>query len=150
MYYKDIRTRGGSSKYRGLSFEQVGVLVALDRDKNVISEIYGRGKITTKQISNVLENSIETNSVLVTDSCRSYVKFASDNNLVLKQIESGKHKNGIYHINNVNSYHSGLKDFIRGFKGISTKYLNNYLNWFKWVKSCQSNQDLIKNCLIAV
>lgn len=38
---------------------------------------------------------------------------------------------GIYHIQNVNSYHSRLKDWIRGFQGVATKYLLNYLNWFE-------------------
>ena len=29
----------------------------------------------------------------------------------------------------INSYHSQLKRFMRGFNGVSTKYLNNYLVW---------------------
>jgi len=61
---------------------------------------------------------------------------------------SDKHKNGIYHINNVNNYHSGLKDFVRQFKGISTKYLDNYLNWFSWIRKGGDNNLLVKECLL--
>ena len=32
-------------------------------------------------------------------------------------------------IQHINSYHSQLKRFMRGFNGVSTKYLNNYLVW---------------------
>jgi len=36
---------------------------------------------------------------------------------------------GIYHIQHLNAYHSNLKNYIGQFKGISSKYLNNYLVW---------------------
>lgn len=42
---------------------------------------------------------------------------------------------GIYHIQNVNSLHSRIKDWMRRFKGAATKYLNNYLSWFLFVDS---------------
>ena len=42
---------------------------------------------------------------------------------------NGKAKKGIYNIQHINSYHSQLKRFMRGFNGVSTKYLNNYLVW---------------------
>jgi len=83
---------------------------------------------------------------LVTDSQKSYIQFAKNHNLRHKRIETGKHKNGEYHINNVNNYHKGLKDFVRHFNGISTQYLTNYLNWFSWIKSGADNKLLIKDC----
>lgn len=36
---------------------------------------------------------------------------------------------GSYGIQHINSYHSILKLFLAPFKGVSTKYLNNYLIW---------------------
>lgn len=47
----------------------------------------------------------------------------------LVQLKTGKAKKGIYNIQHINSYHSQLKRFMRGFNGVSTKYLNNYLVW---------------------
>ena len=38
-------------------------------------------------------------------------------------------RTGVYHIQNVNSYTSRLKDWMRPFKGVATKYLENYLGW---------------------
>ena len=40
---------------------------------------------------------------------------------------------GIYHIQNVNSYHSRLKGWLSRFKGVATKYLSNYLHWFEFI-----------------
>ncbi len=142
------RKRGGVAQFRGISKQQIGILVAIDRDKNIISDIYGRGRIKTTNIEAILSNKIEENSLMITDSCSAYRKFAENHNLKLKQIPSGQHSLGKYNINRINSYHSGLKKFIKGFNGISTRYLDNYLNWFKWIKSGMDNNLLVKDCLL--
>ena len=59
----------------------------------------------------------------------SYVRFTNANSIDLVQLKTGKAKKGIYNIQQINSYHSQLNRFMRGFNGVSTKYLNNYLVW---------------------
>jgi hypothetical protein len=34
-----------------------------------------------------------------------------------------------FHLNNVNAYHSRLKEWLRRFHGVATKNLPNYLGW---------------------
>ena len=41
-------------------------------------------------------------------------------------------------INRINSLHARLKDFMHGFKGVSTKYLQSYLAWFQWTEAFKS------------
>ena len=38
------------------------------------------------------------------------------------------------HIQTVNSRHSQIKGFLRGFRGIATKYLDSYLRWFHLIE----------------
>lgn len=78
----------------------------------------------------------------------SYVRFAKCNNLNLVQLKTGKSIKGIYNIQHINSYHSKLKGFIRGFKGVSTKYLNNYLTWNNCVNMNGSSMDNKVNTLL--
>ena len=52
----------------------------------------------------------------------------------LVQLDTDKSKKGIYHIQYINNCHSRLKDFIKPFNGVSTKYLNNCLVWYNLVK----------------
>lgn len=141
------RKRGGKATKRGQSNQQKGILVAIDRKKNVISEIYGEGKISTKEVNNILYGRIKKKSVLVADGCRAYDKFADENNFELVKIGEEK-KKGIYHINNVNNYHSLLKEFLRGFKGISTKYLHKYLAWYKFINQKKNDVNFLFNDLI--
>jgi len=71
--------------------------------------------------------------------------FASKNNIDLVQLKSGKFKQGIYNIQHINNYHSELKRFLYAFKGVSTKYLNNYLilhNFVNYAKELMKKRKL--------
>ncbi len=48
----------------------------------------------------------------------------------IKVGSKGYTKDQVYHVQTVNSKESRLKTWIRDFNGVSTKYLQNYLNWF--------------------
>ena len=95
----------------------------------------------------LMNNRIESKSVLVTDGCSAYNDYAKENDLELVKLVKS-HKKGIYHINNVNNYHSLLKDFLRKFKGISSKYLNEYLSWFKFIRQVNDTGYLFNNVLL--
>ena len=87
------------------------------------------GRVSTRDLHHIYDGRIKTNSTLVTDKMNSYVRFTNANGIDLVQLKTGKAKKGIYNIQHINSYHSQLKRFMRGFNGVSTKYLNNYLVW---------------------
>jgi transposase-like protein len=136
-------------KLRGISHQQTGILVAIDRNNNVVSRVYGQGRITTTQVKKILHKRIDKKSLLITDGCKAYIKFAKDENLDLKQLkDSTSVVSKVYHINHVNSYHSYLKDFLKGFRGISTKNLDKYLAWFKFAKQKGKDLEFLFNNLI--
>lgn len=114
-------------KKRGLSKEQISVMVVLDCSRNIISEPVGRGKISDAAIRRLFENKIDSEAIACTDSCRSFKKFARESNLELVQLPKGKKKEGIYHLQHVNSFHSKLKNWMTRFNGVATKYLSDYL-----------------------
>lgn len=43
----------------------------------------------------------------------------------------GERKRGVWHIQNVNGYHSRFKGWMARFQGRATSYLPNYLGWFR-------------------
>ncbi|MGL4361765.1 MAG: IS1595 family transposase [Cellulosilyticaceae bacterium] len=144
------RCRGGEVKTRGISHEQVCIATALDRNNNIILEPVCTGRISHKDLERLFEGRIQEGSILCTDSHKSYIQFAKDFSLDHKQIKRGRHKEGIYHINHLNSLHSLFKGWIRHFKGVSTKFLINYLYWFKWLQKFHDEKDIIrgKNILV--
>ena len=42
---------------------------------------------------------------------------------------------GVNHIQNANAYHSRLKEWMRGFHGVATKYLDHYLGWRRMIEA---------------
>lgn len=114
---------------KGLSQEKVCVPCAVNRNGLSISKITNTGRVSTRDLHHIYDGRIKTNSTLVTDKMNSYVRFTNANGIDLVQLKTGKAKKGIYNIQHINSYHSQLKRFMRGFNGVSTKYLNNYLVW---------------------
>lgn len=142
------RKRGGASKYRGLSHEQTGILVALDRSKNIVSSVYGCGKISGADVNRVLSNRIEKGSLLITDGCKAYVELAAREELELKQLKGGRSVGSGIHLNTVNNYHSILKRWLFGFNGISTKYLNRYMSWFKFIQQKNDCGFLFNNLIL--
>ncbi len=126
---KVIGVNGNTVSKRGLSREQVCVPCAVTSDGLSISKISNLGKPSLQDIRNVLTNRIKENSVLVTDRNYSYRIFSEIENLELVQVLSAKRKNGSFSIQHINNYHSQLKYFMKPFRGVATKYLNNYLVW---------------------
>jgi hypothetical protein len=92
------------------------------------------GRISKSDIAESFQGSLPQETVLCSDGHVAYKGYSRDNNLkhiVLKANLKQYVKNRVYHIQHVNELHNRLKKWIDGtFWGVSTKYLQNYLNWF--------------------
>jgi transposase-like protein/IS1 family transposase len=151
--------RGGKAKYRGISNDQVCVLVARDRQKMTFSGVLGRGRIRTTKLDEAIGGHLSDSNVLCTDSWRAFSSYVNTKGLAHYRFKSdGKQRvKGVYHIQNVNSYHSRLKKWIDRFNGVATKYLHHYLAWFRYLDSKEyentaSNKKhmLVNSCLFTV
>ncbi|WP_335869146.1 IS1595 family transposase [Bacillus sp. 2205SS5-2] len=141
------RKRAGSATKRGISSEQVCVLIAKDRNKNTLSKVVGMGRILTQQLDENLTHLLQEDAVLCSDAHSSYKSYSKGNGIQHIIINASKKehvKRGIYHINNINNYHSRLKKWIRKFNGVSTKYLQLYLIWFQFLENREMEADLSK------
>lgn len=131
------RKRGGKAKYRGISHDQICVLVARDRQKITYSGVLGRGRIRTTKLDEAIGSHLSESNILCTDAWRAFSSYAKMKSLDHYRFKSdGKQRvKGIYHIQNVNNYHSRLKRWMDRFNGVATKYLQNYLAWFRYLDS---------------
>ena len=139
--------RGAKSKFRGISHEQVCVLVAMDRNGHMLSQKAGMGRVTAKQIDAVIGNNIAPDSMLCSDSARNYIYYAKLKGLKHETVNIRQKKyvvKDLYHIQHVNSYHERIGTWInRHFRGVSTKHIDNYLYWHRFLelhKSLDKNE----------
>jgi len=124
------RKRGGKATRRGLSSEQVPVLVAADRTGATISAILPA--VNADTIKDVLAPVLGKDALLVTDGASFYPPCAAKLGVTHETLNqsAGERVRGELHIQTVNSRHERLKTFLRRNRGIATKYLGSYLKWF--------------------
>ena len=132
------RRRGGKASKRGLSNEQVPILVAVDRSGTTTCSVLP--SVTADNVKCVLEPKIDDDILLVTDANNVYppcakplgIKHEALNQTIRERVR------GALHIQTVNNRHSRFNGFLRRYRGISSKYPGNYLRWFE-------RHDLLKS-----
>ena len=128
------RRRGGKARKRGLSREQVPILVAADRAGATLSHTLPA--LNAKSVKEALEPVVARDALLVSDANRCYPPVAAALDILHESINgaAGERVRGALRIQTVNSRHSQIKGFLRGFRGIATKYLDSYLRWFHLIE----------------
>jgi transposase-like protein len=128
---RKARKRGGKAAKRGLSHEQVPVLVARDRAGVTMDCVLDA--MDTVTLSAALKPYITKDVVLCTDGSKALAGAARhlgvEHHAV--NLSAGIRVDGAWHVQNVNAYHSRLKAWVQRFRGVATRYLTSYLGWFR-------------------
>ncbi len=110
---------------------KVPVMVARDRNRHTVDGILNNE--SADELCRHLNGRISIEATVCADAHLAHEKLAEKLGFEFKELitSSGQHVlEGIYHIQNVNTYHSVLKRWIRGkFHGVATRYLPHYLAW---------------------
>lgn len=139
------RRRGGSKRQGDNKF-QVKLLVTADRESNKDFSVAKIGRITKSDIERKVGGKFNASCILVSDKHRSISAFAKSGNIKHVNFKAAKHTAGEeYHVQNVNNLASRIKGVVnQRLRGVSTKYLQNYSNWFALQEASKSeeNKDL--------
>ena len=127
---RDARKRGYSS-YTYTKKTKICVLTAIDRNKASFTKPVGFGGLEKDDVV-LLQRHLVKDSVLITDGNRTYRNL---HNVKLKSLKFGKPENKVYHLNNINNFHSMLKKFMIRFNGVATKYLDYYVEYFREISA---------------
>lgn len=136
------------------------VMCAVERMGQSYGEVLGVGQPTVKMISHAFNNRIAPGSIMLSDralAMKSYFSKKDDVDLIrLKSSVTGRQGRhdkgkpevrGIYHIQTVNNLHKRLHDFLRGYLGVATKYLNHYVNLFVWIENHKAQEASLEESL---
>lgn len=136
---RPARHRGGVAGKRGLSAEQIPVLVVRDRSGQTAD--FKLEKLDAAHVIAVLRPLVDPEAILCSDSAGVYAAFARATGIAHRplNIQHGPRViDGVFHIQNVNAYDSRLKGWMRRFHGVATRYLENYLGWRRMLERYQS------------
>jgi transposase-like protein len=131
------RHRGGRAARPGISSELDCILVARDREGRTVDAVAGRGALTAAQLERDLLPRLDKQALLVSDSHAAYRAFARKHRIAHETVNlragvrARRLGNLAIHVQNVNAYHQRFKAWLRGFRGVASRYLPNYLGW-RW------------------
>ena len=139
---KYSRKRGGS-KRRGDNNFQVKLLITADRKTNKDLSVVRIGRLKKSDIERKVGGQFVHGSTLISDKHRSIASFAKSEGLTHVSFLAKKHTaGGDFHIQNVNNIATRLKTIVNHeFRGVSTKYLQCYANWFALLERNKSHGD---------
>jgi transposase-like protein len=109
--------------------EQVYVYTSLDRDRLVSTPI-----IDKFELNSVLEHfktKIAKDSIYISEGKDVVLDYVNEKKLFHQQVTNSENEQVYLHTDNVVGYNSELKGWMVRFRGVSTKYLHNYLSWFR-------------------
>ena len=128
---RKARKRGGRASRSGRGEDLVPVLV--DRDRSGATADFLLEAVSKACLSQALAPRIHSDAVLCTDGSAAMAGAAQNMGLQHEPVNlsAGERVRGPWHIQNVNSYHGRLKQWMTRFKGVATDRLENYLGWFR-------------------
>ena len=128
------------------------VMCALERNGQMYAEVWGKGQPTVKMFSQAFAARIMEDSIVLSDKslgARHYFeKFDNLQHIALAAVANPTKKagppeiKGAFHIQNINNMHTRLRKFLKAYNGVSTKYLNHYVNLFVWLDNHKKIMDI--------
>ena len=130
------KKRGTCASRAGLSDEKVCIFTAVQRLGKCIARSFNVAKPSIKNVEDFCQ-SVANKSYVWTDGLQSYTKVLCEKKCTNKVLNTYSKYDAVNHLNNVNSFHSMIKEQYRFYRGVSSKYINRYNALFTLQKEYQ-------------
>ncbi len=122
------RLHGERAEKRGLSDEQICICAGVQRNQGTAyASTVNRASPTGIEIQQVFQGHIEKGSVIFTDGAKGYAVLENGIECAVEGVSVEEQKQRkVANLNNVNSFHSFIKERYGKYRGVATKYLNRY------------------------
>ncbi len=160
---KGMRNLDRKPRKRGTDFKRnqgkdkvttVQVVAAVQRKGEKYLKAVETKRLSKKDIEKVFGDILAENTTLITDKHPSFKAYAKENPLINhKALLAKDHvdkKDSSIHLQKVNNTHKQLRDFLKPFNGVSSKYLQNYLNWYAYMDKIRDSKTMLKQWFISM
>lgn len=161
LSHKGARDLERAPRKRGTDFKRntgtddvtvVQVVTAVERKGETFLKAVESKRLTSQEIDKAFGNKLAQGTVLVTDSHVPYKSYAKSNPRIKhKTFISKDHtdkKDRSIHVQAVNKKHKEWRDFLDPFNGVSSKYPQNYLNWFAYADKLRQTKSTLKQWIV--
>lgn len=160
---KGCKTLERKPRKRGSDFKRnqgkeeittVQVVTAVQRNGEKYLKAVESKRLSKAEIDKAFDGKLAKDTTLITDKHHSYKAFAKDNpDIKHKALLAKNHvdkDDKTIHLQKVNNVHSQLRTFLRPFNGVSSKYLQNYLNWYAYADKIRNRKTTIKQWFVTM
>lgn len=127
--YSEKGSKNSSSINRN---KKICILFGKDRNSNTLDTTVA--SLNSNTLNKSLKSCVAHDSLICSNNLPILKKFYTNNNLKhgLLHVNRGELlKKDIIHLNNCIEYKNHLFHWFSRFRGVATKYLNNYLSWYR-------------------
>jgi transposase-like protein len=163
LSHKGSRTLERKPRKRGTDFKRnepsiestvVQVVTAVQRNGEKYLKAVESKRLSSEEITKALDGKLSDQTTLITDKHPSYKLFAKENKSIKhRSVLAKEHVNKAdkhIHLQHVNNTHAQLRKFLLPFNGVSSKYLQNYLNWFAYAHKLSGTKTTIKQWFLII
>lgn len=130
--------RGRTGKKAGDNDLSVKVIAAMDRVDTLKLDVVRIGRLKANDLKHTgIQDILNSQTNIITSDKHPSIKsFTKSEHIRHEAFLAKQHsRNKLWHVNTVNERANRLKQTINvKFKGVATKYLQNYANWFKLIE----------------
>ena len=132
------KKRGNKAAFSGISHHKICLITSVDENDNMLFRIAGLGPESIDKYL-LFKDCFKEGSTFISDSKAAIKKFAQEISCSIEQIPVVPNKKRYatknnHTVSNVNQIHSELSILISKKHGISTRHLQDYLNWLLFLK----------------
>ena len=119
------RKHGAKAQKPGLSNEQICICTGIQRDGQCFAETVNRAKPSNAELKEVFKGRIEPGTLVFCDGLKGYKTLEDLTQCIVRGLKMEEFT-AVMHLNNVNGFHSAIKDQYNFYRGVATKYQNRY------------------------
>lgn len=110
-------------KKRGISEDKINIACAIDRHQSIHCVVADCGRAKSDSLIQIFKDYIPKDSIVVSDSLRSYHKLMKVLGVKWEKIPSKKKEIDGYTLDKINGLHSCIKHFLYQYRGIAAEVL---------------------------
>ena len=134
------RKHSGGKRERGFGdADNICVVWAVTRGGKMMAEMCNRGSMRAEQGKSILNDRFYPNATVHTDQLATYKGTFENTGVDLVQTNAQDHK-----MNPVGTVHNNFKKYLQPFRGVATRRLDGYIQFFVWMSQALSSARVMK------
>ena len=124
---RPARKHGNGAQKPGLSNEQICICTIVGRNGTTYARSVNRAKPSNDELQEALAEHLPLGSLVLADGATGYSALCERRHCTLKNVKLVPAEDtSVFNLNGANNFHSMIKERLRKYRGVATKYINRY------------------------